>query len=140
MNTDKWGGAGEDSAERIARQLEERARKPQTAGIKTSTTPSARVKRKPEKKDRQKRFLFTASEDAELEELIHQFNRKTNSNALNLSYLVRACVRLATENKREILDAAAKVGELSRPSNHEPAEQDAFEETIARIVSDAFRQ
>lgn len=91
----------------------------------------------PERRDREKRFLLTSSEEREIERLVDRVAGELNT-PVKLSHMLRAAITVLLHAQEDIIERTRKV-KLLRPGNGNAHEIAEFEKNIAQILAAAFR-
>lgn len=86
-----------------------------------------------ERKEKEKRFLVSATEEAELNQLVTTLAKELGC-TLKLSHIVRACMKAVLNSKDEIIVKAKDNPALIRPANGDLAGIDRFDTELAKMV------
>ncbi len=115
------------------------------SGVEEGVSPSAEQDdqgRAPtlteEKLTREKRVLLTFSEEREVERLVSRVAEEL-ATPVKLSHMLRAYITLLLHAENEITKRARQAAPLHRPSNGDPVALVQFEQSLAQILSAAFR-
>lgn len=92
-----------------------------------------------EKLTKYNKFLTTPSEKLELERLAARMSGALGV-SVKSSQVIRACLIQLLHSESEIIRVAEKMEPLKRPSNSEPVALAEFDQILAALLSQAFRQ
>ena len=92
-----------------------------------------------EKLTKYNKFLTTPSEKLELERLAARMSGALGV-SVKSSQVIRACLIQLLHSESEIIRVAEKMEQPKRPSNSEPVALAEFDQILAALLSQAFRQ
>jgi hypothetical protein len=87
---------------------------------------------------REKRVLLFPDEERQVERLVDRIGEELGT-SLKLSHLLRACMTVLCHVEQEILHHAVEFRPLPRPANGDAVALAQFEQTLATVLSKAFR-
>ncbi len=91
-----------------------------------------------EKRNREKRFLLSLSEERQLEILAISLSAELGT-SVKSSHIIRACLSMLLDNEEKVVSSAEKARGLSRPPNGDLKAVSEFEKAIAKILKKALR-
>ena len=92
----------------------------------------------PEKRNREKRFLLSLSEERQLETLAINLSAELET-SVKSSHIIRACLSMLLDNKDKVISLAEKAKGVSRPPNGDIQAINEFEKAIGKILKKALR-
>ena len=117
----------------------ETAENNQSIGEKEANNRPERVEEKPlEKRNREKRFLLSLSEERRLETLAISLSAELGT-SVKSSHIIRACLSMLLDREDKIREGAEKSRGLSRPANGDLKAINEFENAIGKLLKKALR-
>ena len=107
-------------------------------GGDSASSPATTEGEKIERRDREKRYLVSRSEERKLEELALDLSSKLGA-SVKLSNIIRALAQVAITFRTEIVEEAGKAVSLERPANVDLEAIARFEQAISEIITRAVR-
>lgn len=92
----------------------------------------------PEKRNREKRFLLSLSEERQLETLAISLSAELGT-SVKSSHIIRACLSMLLDSEEKVISYAEKANGLSRPPNGDLKAINEFEKAIGKILKKALR-
>ncbi len=91
-----------------------------------------------ERMEREKRVLLTPSEERALNRVVANIGAELGA-SLNLSHVLRSCIRLLINAEDELIERARATGRTIRPPNSDLTAIEAFEKVVANVLQSGIR-